>query len=117
MTRLASARFLSLDTSLLGNLSRDYYSRDLAWQRAAREFLSLLAANGWTILICWHHFEELIRHHDEEAASDRVRFIRSLPNLAWISTASEPKDIGSICDIFVCEVSVVFHRARPDPAG
>jgi integrase len=112
VTRLARARFISLDSSLLANLSRDYYSRDLARQRAAPEFLALLSANGWTILICWHHFEELIRHHDDETASDRVRFIRSLPSLGRISTASEPKDIGSICDIFVCEVSAAFEDSN-----
>lgn len=61
-------------------------------------------------MICWHQLEELIRHPDEEIAAQRVRFIRALPALAWISTASMPKDVGSICDILVCEVAVVVEN-------
>lgn len=75
-----------------------------------REFVSLSLSAGWTPLICWHQLEELFRHPDEEIAAQRVRFIRALPALAWISTASVPKDIGSICDILVCEVAVVVEN-------
>jgi hypothetical protein len=110
MSEIAPAKFLSLDSSLLANLSRDYYSVNATSRHHAREFVSLNLAAGWTPLICWHQLEELIRHPDEEIAAQRVRFIRGLPALAWISTASVPKDVGSICDILVCEVAVVVEN-------
>lgn len=110
MSEIAPAKFLSLDSSLLANLSRDYYSGNATSRHHAREFVSLSLSAGWTPLICWHQLEELIRHPDEEIAAQRVRFIRALPALAWISTASVPHDVGSICDILVCEVAVVVEN-------
>jgi hypothetical protein len=108
MTILATARFLSLDSSVLSDIARDYFSVNANRRNLARAFIGELGDRGWTILFCWHQFAEMIKHRDSGVASSRVQFIRSLPFLAWIATKSHPPDIGSIVDVLVSEVAAAI---------
>jgi hypothetical protein len=109
---LSSTKFIALDSSLLGGLAKDYFSTKKSAREQVSIFLSNLLSKGFVPLICWHHFEELIRHRDYAVALDRIYFLRSINYLSWFGTRSEPDFLASIADIFVKEVELAIRFPR-----
>jgi len=105
---LSKPRLVALDTSLLSAVSRDAFSRLPAGKERASAFVNSLGKLGCVVLLCWHHIEELIAHHDPKVVADRLAFFRSLPLLAWVSPASGDEGLGSIVDILTVEVSAAL---------
>jgi hypothetical protein len=61
------------------------------------------------VLLCWHHFEELVQHRARNVASDRVALLRGLPLVAWISCFDGEEGFGSIVDILAAEAGAAFE--------
>src|SRR5690606_6274437 len=61
---IRSAKFVALDTSILGAVARDYFSSDARIRRKAHKFVDGCTSCGVIPFLTWHHFEELIRHRD-----------------------------------------------------
>lgn len=99
---LVPVRFIALDSSVLGGVAKDYYSPNSERRKDATHFLDVLKNNCVVPFLCWHHFEELIKHREEEVVKARLSFLRSLPHIAWIS-ASNGIALGSIIDLLVAE--------------
>jgi hypothetical protein len=101
-TLIVPARFIALDSSILGNLAKDYFASDAATRKDSANFLGCLVDHAFIPLLCWHHFEELIKHRDDKIAKDRFNFLRLLPQVAWVPT-NDGNALGSIVDLLVAE--------------
>jgi hypothetical protein len=110
-------RFIALDSSQLGDLARDSQADDRSRCEAASDFLASFAASGCVLLLCWHHFEELLRHRDRDVVGKRISFFRSLDFIAWIKSAQDDSSPGGIVDILVFETDQAFKDAKADPAA
>lgn len=110
MSSISSARFISLDTALLGNIARDRYSKDVAKRSRALSFMKSLISLGLVPLLSWHHIEELLKHESIEVATNRFDFIRSLPLVAWIGVHDGSEGVGSIVDIHAHEIVAAFEN-------
>jgi len=105
------AKFVLLDSSILGNLAYDYFSKDYSKHHSAKGFVESIGINGVIPFLCWHQFEELIKHKDDERARNRISFLKSLPHVAWIK-ASTDNPLGSIVDLLRAECKIIL--ANPD---
>lgn len=104
---ISGAKFVSLDSSMLGRLARDYFSKIETRRKSARMFLDLLARRGVIPFLCWHQFEELIKHGNDDTARERVAFLRALPLAAWVR-ARDGSTLGSVVDVFVAECEAIL---------
>jgi hypothetical protein len=93
---------------MLGNITKDYFSSDVENRKNAKRFLDDLASKAVIPLLCWHHFEELIKHRDDAIAKMRFNFIKSLPQVAWIPS-SDANALGSIVDLLVAECRIALQ--------
>lgn len=105
------AKVVLLDSSILGNLARDYFHVDESNRELAREFIQEMARAGCIPFLCWHQFEELIRHRNDDVVRDRIALLKSLPVVAWIESNPGEK-LSSIIDLLRVECEVVL--AYPD---
>lgn len=109
LVEIPLARFIALDSSMVGHIARDYFSLDESRRKMATKFLNNLTDSGFVPFLCWHQFEELLKHQDHKVVSDRMAFLRLLPHVAWLSTA-EGDGFGSIIDMLVSESKVAFDN-------
>jgi hypothetical protein len=109
MQSLVRARFLALDSSQLGDWSRDQASADQSRRNAAARFERVLLENGVVVLLCWHHFEELLRTRNIAVADARVHFIKSLPIIGWVAQADGQEGLGTIVDVLAAEAKAAFE--------
>jgi len=98
-------RLIALDSSIIGNVARDFYHSNEHNQKKARRFLDYLSLKNLIPLITWHHIEELLQHNDEVIVDNRIRFIESFPMIAWFYSINSPGIVGSILDIQATELS------------
>lgn len=77
-------RYVALDTAHLSRWIADYASSDRVARAAATGFEAWLEDNGWVVLLCMHHIEELANHDNEAVALARLRFVGARKFLAWI---------------------------------
>jgi len=108
------AKFIALDSSHLATLAGDIHSSDKARQKAATLFVDSFSGSGGILLLCWHHFEELLRHGDTAVVAQRVAFFQSLPMVASIMPATADDAPGSIIDILAFEVAEAFKDPNAD---
>ncbi len=84
----------------------DTFSGDIKLRERAASVRTQLAAEYWIPVVCWHHFEELIRHSSEDVAESRIKFLLSLPFIAWVSRADRYENaIGSVVDVLAREIN------------
>lgn len=105
MSGLIIPRLIALDSSIIGNVARDFYHSKQQNQKKAMHFLDCLSSKNLIPLITWHYIEELLQHNDEAVVDNRMRFIKSLPMVAWFGSANSQGVVGSILDIQATELS------------
>ena len=110
-TFIVPAKFIALDSSILGYLAKDYFSTDVTKRKDAEKFLKCLADNAFIPFLCLHHFHELIKYRDDKIALDRFNFLRSIPQVAWVSTTKD-NQLGSIVDVLVAECRTALQENK-----
>jgi hypothetical protein len=110
MSGLIIPRLIALDSSIIGNVARDFYHSNEHNQKKARHFLDYLSLKNLIPLITWHHIEELFQHNNEVVRDNRIRFIKSFPMIAWFSSVNSPSIVGSILDIQATELSLLIDN-------
>ncbi len=116
LVEIPLARFITLDSSMVGHVAHDYFSSDVSRRKTATKFLNNLTDSGFVPFLCWHRFEELLRHQDHKVVSDRMDFLRLLPHVAWISI-TEGEGLGSILDMLILESRVVLDNPELSVKG
>ena len=114
---LTRPRFVALDSSHLGKLARDYFSRDAEKRNRARAFQADIGGKACILLICWHHVVELLRHRDPKVVSDRLEYLKGISLLAWVRAFSDDRMPGSIIDIHCHEISAALRLPSTDAAA
>lgn len=73
-----------------------------------------LIDKGWLPLLCWHHVEELLQHNNDELVDARLRYLWSLPHMAWIRSPERDAGPGSIIEVLRAEVAALLSGSGDD---
>jgi hypothetical protein len=106
---LAIPKMVVLDSATLGKLSRDYWDQDACSRDKARSFIARLQYLGVFVTFTLTHVIELLRHGDEQVVQDRLRFLRSIPLIAWLRPYDHGWFPGGIPDLLSRELHAVVH--------
>jgi hypothetical protein len=106
---LVRPKLLALDSSTLGRLSNDFWSRDVTARDKARAFLCWTKSNDIFFAFTCTHVMELLRHNDQQIAHDRIRFLGTLPFIAWLRPYDRHWFPGSIVDLLLRELEVYMQ--------
>lgn len=107
---IARVRIICLDTSILGDLARDYFSLNTKLRSNVLSLLQQFEDNDIRILLSAHHLAELLSHGNFDVAERRIKFLEALPNVAWIASHDQKPPIGSIVDVLAHEADVAADR-------
>lgn len=77
-------------------------SNNLDERNNATLFYDQLIESGRIPLLSWHHLEEMLSIENEGKALSRVKYIQTLPFIAWMRLAESPIP-GGITDILAAE--------------
>lgn len=108
LTTIIRPRFLALDSSHLARIADDKFSQNPKRRERVSAFETSCNEHGWILVLCWHHFDELLKHRDSAVVANRIQFFRSLPIVAWVASIAGEEVPGSIVDILVFEMSAAF---------
>lgn len=101
-------KLVALDTNQWVGLIRDAYGSDSQLRHEARRFPTLLLEQGYSILFCFHHLQELLGHENPMVVTERLDFIKGIDFISWICSYSDSNNLGTITDILIAEASVAF---------
>jgi len=108
---LARPQFVVLDSATLGNVSRDYWAAEKSSRDKARAFLARLQDFGIFVTFTVTHIIELFAHGNEGVVRDRLKFLRTLPLIAWVRPYDDSWFPGGIPDLLRRELHAVVHGA------
>lgn len=111
---LISPKIIALDTSTLGRVSRDYWSQDANSRDKAHSFIARLKHHGVFIAFTLHHVSELLRHENINVVLERLKFLKSLPMIAWLRPYSRDWFPGNISELISHELHSVVHDLAPN---
>jgi hypothetical protein len=100
---------VALDTSQWVDLIRNASGPDLHLQREAKSFPKALLEQGYSIVLSFHHLQELLAHENFNQVAQRLSFVKEIGFLSWIGSKSEEPRLGSIIDIIATEARVAFE--------
>jgi hypothetical protein len=113
---LVKPYFLAMDTSHLAQWIRDSVSHVDSERIRAKEFTIWLQETGTLPLLTLHHIEELCAHNDQDTVRRRLRFLHSLPFIAWVRDGGNGGNSGpgGITSIMRAEVIAGFANPAAD---
>lgn len=106
---LAVPRIAVLDSSTLGNVSRDYWSREDEARDKAHRFLAELMARGVFIAFTMTHITELLAHDNKSIVRDRLKFLSRIQLIAWLRPYRRTWFPGSIFELLTRELHAAVH--------
>jgi hypothetical protein len=106
-SKLAAPRYLALDSSMLGNVARDWALGDASRRRRVRDLLAYLKKQGILVFVAFQHIEELLKHENDSVVETRLRFLASIPLMAWCSHYHGEMDLGGILDLTAYELDAL----------
>lgn len=109
---LVHPQFVVLDSATLGKVSRDYWSPDENLRGKARTFVARLRDRSVYVTFTVTHLFETLRHANEAVVRDRIRFLRSLPFVAWLRPYDRAWFPGGPHHLLQRELHAVVHDAR-----
>lgn len=110
---LVRPKYIALDSSHLGQWAAAHMSPDASHRTIARRFERWLETSGHLPLVCLHHIAELASHENAAVAAMRLRFIASLPIVAWIGTLPE-RGVGTVVTLFAEELRAALTMSTPE---
>jgi hypothetical protein len=109
---LAYPQFVVLDSSTLGNVSRDYWSPNKSLRDKAHTFVARLRDQNVYITLTLTHVLEILGHENESVVRDRLLFMRGLPFIAWLRPYDRHWFPGGIPDLLRYELYAVVHDGK-----
>ncbi|TBC95137.1 hypothetical protein ELH26_14400 [Rhizobium leguminosarum] len=116
MSALLKPFILALDTSHLSDWIRDSQSRKSTDRQRAKVFSEWLKSRGALPLFTLHHLEELCSHDDTDLVRSRIRFLHSLPFIAWIAHQGSPSAPGGVASMMSSEILTAYANPEYDVA-
>jgi hypothetical protein len=114
MAAIVRPRFVALDSSHLAAVARDRFSAHPEQVQKAKLFEESFYNGSCVPLLSWHHLSELLKHRDDAVVSARVKFIRSMPMVAWVSSLTSDEAPGTVADLLAHEVAAAFNMPGAD---
>ncbi|MCK5600886.1 hypothetical protein KAR91_03395 [Candidatus Pacearchaeota archaeon] len=111
---IAIPKIVVFDSATLGKVSHDYWSQDANSRDKARFFITRLKHLGIFITLTLTHISELFRHGNGQVVQNRLRFLRSLPLIAWLRPYNRQWFPGGIIDLLRRELHAVVHSSAQD---
>lgn len=108
---IVQPRFLSLDTSTIAKLARDFFGECGAKRSEVIAIRDELIDRGWFLTLTCDHLIELAQHFNNETVVSRFKFLQTFKNLAWIWNV-EKSGIGSFLDVDCLEIQTLIDN-RP----
>lgn len=105
---------VALDASTLGIVSRDFWCDDGLLRDKSRKFIKDLTQKGIYLSFCHSLIEEILRHGNDHLVRDRLRFLGTLPMIAWVKPYDEEWYIGSSIDICAKELDAFLQCPKPE---
>ncbi|MBB6487944.1 hypothetical protein [Rhizobium lusitanum] len=112
MNGLQKPFFLALDTSHLALWIRDSLSHKSAERKRAQAFAEWQSSRGVLPIFTLHHLEELCAHEDANLVRSRIRFLHSLPFIAWIGRQEPPNGPSGVTSMMRSEI--LAAHANPE---
>jgi len=106
---LATPKIVVLDSATLMKVSHDYWDQDACARDKARSFITRLQYLGVFVTFTKTHIVELLRHGDGQVVQDRLRFLHSIPLIAWLRPYDRSWFPGDITDLLTRELHVMVH--------
>jgi hypothetical protein len=113
---VSTLRLLALDTSHLIELIRNKNAASTLRRYEAETFERCLLEQGFVLFLSLHHLAELLSYRGENVVEQSLRYIRTLPVVAWIAPAGTA-GVGAITDLMACEVKSALHDPASDVFG
>ena len=110
MTPIITPKLIAIDTSILGKVAKDYYSKTQDRRKEALKFLSIIENRGLIPLFCMHHFQELLQHENDSVSNNRLLLIKKFPQVAWVKSSSADGLVGSIIDVQGTEITKLIKK-------
>ena len=107
---LAKPKLISLDSSTLGKVAKDYFSSDAQRRLDARTFIEQLTELGVYVALSLTQIIEVIRHQNDVVTTNRLRFLARLPLIAWVRPYDNSWFVGSAVSIAVRELHSLVHE-------
>jgi hypothetical protein len=106
---LAKPKIVVLDSATVGKVSHDYWNQDAHLRDKARSFITRLQYLGVFVTFTLTHVSELLRHENEQVVWGRLKFLRSIPLIAWLRPYNRDWFPGTIPDLLCHELHAVVH--------
>jgi hypothetical protein len=105
-------KLISIDTSIFGEIAKDYYSKDRMKSDVAANVISHLIKQGLTPFISFHHVQETLQHENDEVVFERWSLIKKFPTVAWMCSYDDENVLGSIFDIHKMEINNLLENPQ-----
>ncbi len=105
-------KLISIDTSVFGNLARDYYCQDIKRCNEAKRVKNYIINSGLIPFFSLHHFQEHLQYKDDELLKKRFSLIREFPVVSWIKSKNNSFFTGSVIDIFGTEIKLILDGVK-----
>lgn len=111
---LVRPKFIILDSSTLGKVSKDYWNSDVSLRIKAQTFISDLKDCNVFITLTMTHVIELLGVRNKSIINERLSFLRNLPLIAWLKPYDGRFFPGTIIDLHIRELHAVVHNQMLD---
>lgn len=101
---MSKSKLISIDTSIFGDIAKDYFSDNEVLRSKAKKTVDHLVANGYIPFVTYHHILEILQHEDTGTVLNRWSLFQQFPYVAWLSSHDPNAGLGSILDIHKIEV-------------
>ncbi|MFW1480374.1 hypothetical protein ACEWA0_23325, partial [Vibrio parahaemolyticus] len=101
---MSKSKLISIDTSIFGDIAKDYFSDNEVLRSQARKTVDHLVLNGYIPFVTYHHILEILQHEDTGTVLNRWSLFQQFPYVAWLSSYDPNAGLGSILDIHKIEV-------------
>lgn len=105
-------RLISIDTSVFGDLAKDYYCQDIKRSNKAKRVKDYIINSGLIPFFSLHHFQEHLQHKNDDLLKKRFSLIREFPVVSWIKSKNNSFFTGSVIDIFASEIRLILDGIK-----
>jgi hypothetical protein len=102
-------KLISIDTSVFGDIARDYFSKNQKRRGKAHKTIAHLKNEGFVPLLSFHHIREILQHGDDGVVFDRWSLIKKFPTVAWVCCSTDENVLGSIVDLHAIEIKLLLE--------
>lgn len=107
---LVKPKLVSLDSSTIGKVAKDYFSSNAQQRRDARDFVDQFTHLGVYVALSLTQVIEVIRHQNDSVTTSRFRFLADLPLVAWVRPYDNSWFVGSAVSIAARELHSLSHK-------